>query len=1706
MLNVPHSRRPARVRAYQLTGLALAGLALITSQLVHSQTSALSQTPLFVNKAQPPLNMLVMGRDHKLYYEAYNDASDLNGDGVIDVGYMPDVIDYYGYFNNHVCYTYGTDNVFKPAAKASGANNKQCSGQWSGDFLNYLTTSRMDAIRRVLYGGMRVVDTNSRTVLQGAYIPRDAHSWGKSYEPDRDLATYRIENYTPFAQPKAGTRHLFAVTTLGEPKDDPLSLAIDQTAAIPHIRFLNDTIFDIWDWVSQEGKAGQNNCAGSGSCAQTAESDVFRFLPSKSYRNLTISTYKSSGGAPNNKADMDTKFTNTATGSNLCGTGPLIAINTVGSDNNPFAGNNGCTQDNYITVMQGQIEFKQAGEYIFVVDGDDAVDVTMDGVMVTQKARVVTGADNTYTVQWDVGSLTNNWGWYGSHSNNRTDIEMWRRAVKISVPTAGWRNIKFRHVEGTGGDSWGLARVVHQYTNKIQDFNIKLETCPADNADLRESNCQPYPNGGTTVYKPVGLLHDFGASGKMNFGLLTGSYDKNIAGGVLRSNIGNFANEVNASTGQFVKNAGGLVDNINRQRILGYNGSTYGACGWITKGPVSDLSDPSFCAMWGNPIAEMMFETVRYFAGATSAHTDYVKSTMSKDNMLGLSKPAWKPPYAPATGTTGSGGGYEWCAKPVMTVISDINPSYDGKVPGSRYASDFAPQLDALKGFDVSAHVDAIGGPSNENINGHQFFIGQSNSTNADGVPSVKTVNSFSWARGLSPQEPSKEGTFYSAGVSRFAANNSIFGTSKGTNPMSTYSVAIASPLPEIRFPVGDGRYVTIAPFAKSVTGSNGGVAELTGAIDNTKFAPTNQIVDYYVERIANTGATDKDPAINNGQPYAEFRINYEDVEQGADHDMDAIARYVIALKDGKVVVQMYSEYAAGGLGQHMGYVISGTTKDGTYLEVRDRDTGSVYYKMNTPPGRDPGYCSTATTDDQIKECTNIGLNAIRTFTPSTSADSGRFLKSPLWYAAKYGMPDRKPSSVTADPDNYFLVTNATTLKDQLTKAFNNIMQTTTSVTAASVSMPTSNLALGADIFRTSFESELWSGDVIRDAIGTDRKTTRVWSAAEELSKVTPTARKVLYASKAPNGSLSLKSFTFASLSAGTDDAAWLNALNIDPVTLTPDGKAKDRIAFLRGARNDALRVRKEIVKGSGKYNVLGDIVNSSLVRVSGGLYNPGMANRLEGTSKYGAFDTAQMALSPMLYVGGNDGMLHAFDTKDGKEVFAYIPSSLKGSLNVLTAPEYGSARGKQHQYFVDGTPVISDVYFGDAWHKVLIGSLGAGGKQIFALDITDPNSPSVLWEFGAEQDAKMGYSMAAPVVARLNNVDATNKGKWVVLLPNGYQGSGSGGGEASLFVLDVATGNVIRRFDMDGGMTADEITASQLGNGLSRVSAVDKDSDGKVDVAYAGDLGGNLWRFDFNSGSSSAWKAQLLYTARDANDKRQSITAAPYVVPHPNGPGSLVTVGTGRFLTDRDKESAQRQSMYAIWDRYGNKGATTPTPLNTANKTRADLQQQAFTAKQIVKNGVTHVGYTLSTNAINWYKTGTTNKADADVKTWGWYVDMPNQTEKVIYDSTLYGEGLVFTTVRTSVDVCSPGIDSNIYAMDPKSGGKLNYAALDLDRDGKVDSDVSGKPTDAAGAQTLMGGEIIGAGGSGETPDPIADGTDRGRQSWRRQPVNVKP
>lgn len=1437
------------------------------------------QTPLFVSKATPPLNMLVMGRDHKLYYEAYNDASDLDGDGVIDVGYKGYLvkdgwtegtpgskfkIDYYGYFDSNRCYSYGS-NRFNPEDPAT---DKKCSGQWSGDYLNYLTTSRIDAMRKVLYGGYRSTDTATVTILERSHIPQDAHSWGKEYLSEVHDG-YKISDYTPLSQPTSGKRHLFANTTL-------------TNSTHPLLRYITNSDRRIWEWVSIERPVAGSEC--------------------------------------------------------------------------------------------------------------------------------VNGSTGT---RGSCGTITD-------------------RRVRVAVCVTG----------------------------KLED------------------NCQTYPDGNS---KPTGILHDFGEADRMYFGLLTGSYAKNTAGGTLRSNMASFSEEINPNNGRFINNSGyiknnGIVATINRLRTIEFDGSTY-SCGWITTRPINDGE----CSMWGNPVGEMMYEAMRYFAGASGPHSTYDIGASAKDSTtLSLPQPNWISPYkSQAQG----GGGYPACAIPVMTVVSDINPSYDFKLPGSQWSNLSASGTPSIAGLNVSTEVDAIW--ASEGGGSPNIFIGESGGV-ADSAPTAKTVSNLSTVRGLAPEEPSKLGTYYSAGVARFGANNKI----GGDKEMMTYTVALASPLPKIEFPVG-GNMVTVVPFAKSVGGS--------GISHTSDFQPTNQIVDYYVAQIANTDpqGSDRDNSVNGGRPYAQFRINYEDVEQGADHDMDAIALYTLAVNaSGQLDITLKSEYAAGGIHQYMGYAISGTTKDGVYLEICDlkderandntNDKASncaaqVRYKLNTPPGRDPGWCAIEANRTGSAECNGLPPDASRTFTPSNTPGA-TLLNNPLWYAAKHGIPNRAPGDVEGDPDNYFLVTNALTLKDQLTSAFNDIMQRNQSVTSPAIK-PTTTQSSDSNFFvyRTDYNVETWSGNLIKETIDTNTgNRTAHWNAAA--GSVTGRTIKMV------NGT-SLADFTWGNLTE-----AQQNALHVHPQTGIVDNAGVQRLGFIKG-EHDSFRKRSN--------RLLGDIINSSPVVVEGAQYLHYLANAIEPSGNYSEFANDVRDRTPLVFVGANDGMLHAFNAETGAEAFAFVPSAVIPNLNRLTSPGYNE-EGGEHHFFVDGTPVVRDVYIDNDWRTVLVGTLRAGGRSIFALDITEPNNISLLWELNEGDDlseaekvagktSDVGYSFPVPTIARLHN------GKWAVVTGNGYD---SASGRAALFLIDIASGE----------LTKIPTAASDSLNGLSSVRVADNNSDGIADYVYAGDLKGNLWRFDLDptdSGSSNAYRVSFggspLFTALDSENNAQAITAPPSLVRHPSLVGYIVMFGSGRYFQLTDKETDKVDTLYGIWDtqtRLDEVATTTPT------LDRRNLQEQTFTTQTVntwnADNpnlpAVSQNIRILSDTPVTWH-----GPSASDGKH-GWYLDLKVGSnlkgERVVDEMAARGQVLLFTTRTPSVDPCEPGLEGWTYGINPYTGGRTTFNVFDFNKSTTVSAAdsyngtvVSGFETPAGGI-SLSGDTLFSTDGSSITVDFGASVS--GRQSWQ--------
>jgi len=338
------------------------------------------------------------------------------------------------------------------------------------------------------------------------------------------------------------------------------------------------------------------------------------------------------------------------------------------------------------------------------------------------------------------------------------------------------------------------------------------------------------------------------------------------------------------------------------------------------------------------------------------------------------------------------------------------------------------------------------------------------------------------------------------------------------------------------------------------------------------------------------------------------------------------------------------------------------------------------------------------------------------------------------------------------------------------------------------------------------------------------------------------------------------------------------------------------------------------------RYSLLGDIVNSSPLysKAPDFGYNAARAPAAAGAAagSYPAYVAARAnAVSgrrAAVYVGANDGMLHAFDAATGQELFGYVPRAVYPLLTMLASPGY------PHRYFVDGPVAEGDVYLGGAWRTVLVGSGGAGARSIFALDVTNPeamNPGKVLWDLTGDDHPDIGHILSPGIVA------SARDGRWYYFVGNGFESTND---KARLLAIDMQTGTVISLVTDSAGSPANT-------NGLGGIAAV-YDNNRNVVAIYAGDRQGRLWKFDLsNVGPGLAgYSVVKLFEASDSGGNRQPITAAPRVAAHPLG-GRYIVFGTGKFYDRDDKADTSVQAVYALWERNPSAPATiTKTQLHS--------------------------------------------------------------------------------------------------------------------------------------------------------------------------------
>jgi type IV pilus assembly protein PilY1 len=619
----------------------------------------------------------------------------------------------------------------------------------------------------------------------------------------------------------------------------------------------------------------------------------------------------------------------------------------------------------------------------------------------------------------------------------------------------------------------------------------------------------------------------------------------------------------------------------------------------------------------------------------------------------------------------------------------------------------------------------------------------------------------------------------------------------------------------------------------------------------------------------------------------------------------------------------------------------------------------------------------------------------------------------------------------------YFAATDPSSLASNLSSALAEAADNPGDV--ATVAVDSSQLATDGKLYQAIFNPSRWYGRLYAFKQGSsgdvNNKPTdaqfdnpdQLWEAS---NKMPPPANRNIYTSGGTSSSGALFDW-----SAGLTTAQKGYVGNADIVD------------FLRGdaslevANGGLFRDRSRYTVKGVTGGVLGDVINGSPLKgPDAGVGYDRLPSAAGEQSTYAAFRTGSDLdkMRDTMFLGANDGMLHAFNLNDGVERFAYVPNAVYNVRTTATGFEkklqlLATDLTGTHRLTVDGPPNVSDAYIGSKWRTVLTASNGAGARGVFAIDVTNPDvsgasgtisafgTNNLLWEFTDANNVDMGYVLAYPHVARMVT------GDWVLIFGNGYD---SKNGQAKLFILNLSNGSVLK-----------EIAVGAAGeNGLSQPNLL-LNSNREVIAIYAGDLKGNLWKFDVNNSDKSLWASAFgtepLFKAVGPTLLAQPISVMPEITAHPQG-GAMITFGTGKIFETSDTATTGnvnltgKQSIYGIWDKPSETvgiAALTTTTRSTVLKpqtvTTAPADPAVFGA--------------------------TSNNVPAWGSQRGWYLDLaaggervtipPQQVKKVVYAVTL---------TPAANDPCASGGDSAIFAFDPVTGSRPTFPVFDVNDDKK--------------------------------------------------------
>ena len=677
---------------------------------------------------------------------------------------------------------------------------------------------------------------------------------------------------------------------------------------------------------------------------------------------------------------------------------------------------------------------------------------------------------------------------------------------------------------------------------------------------------------------------------------------------------------------------------------------------------------------------------------------------------------------------------------------------------------------------------------------------------------------------------------------------------------------------------------------------------------------------------------------------------------------------------------------------------------------------------------------------------------------------------------------------------SYFNASSPTDLVSALAAIASEIVAVGNSVSGLSTNLTTASVETDSRLIESRYSASTWTGDVVASSVqeGKDvEDDDQVWSAATQLSEALEekdgVESRTVFTMSGGNG------VEFTTDNAGRLSSSQRNDLaRMEVGGNSTDDYVEAAIEWLRGSdeyEGDGLRNRTGVQ--------LGDIIGSSPVVVT-----------QEDSTTEGS-----------VFVGANDGMLHAFDLKTGNEQFAYIPELLyseedDAGLGYLTDPGY------QHRYYVDGELRLASLN-GEEW---LVSGLAGGGRGLFALNVTKAvagedfdEDDVVRWEFGASDDDDMGHVYGSAHIVTLNNGDSA------VLVGNGLE-TADENAAPTLFALELDGVNA-------GGVIA-KLSPSGVTGGLANLQVADLDSNGTVDFAYGGDLQGRLWKFDLSDDDSSKWSVTRLFTACATSltggecqtDALQPITVKPTLSRYSGethtmaSPNLLVSFGTGQDMyADAEDEAWVTQSLYTVLDTGG----------SHTSLTRSDLEARNFVSGSYTNGELT--GRTLGGDSFAYYPS---QLEDQDTDRFGWYLDLDaSEQEELVEPANLLSNLVVFSTSTSSTgtNFCESTGGGWLVALDTETGlptyddSEGSYVTIfDFNQDEAFSTDdlvgtlvddtvavgnvivsvkLSGTPTSSVsvGDTVYVGTSSLGSeeGGVSSYDLNVSSSTDTGRVSW---------